>query len=173
MYQVNLQHLRTMPWQPRAVVIANRLAEVVTPWVADERRENQRQDLAGPLLSCADDLPEGLRAQVAEHTGANPVGAKPLMLKPLPQELITSTIQAIERARAVAGSLADPVRIEDIGPAYRVESGGQPDNVYFVHNSGTRSPPSRTADAPSTNIEPDTTSSHPNPDDPDEPTVTG
>lgn len=132
-YWVYLQHLRTMPWRQRAIVIANRLADVITSWVPAGRRENRRYDLAGPLLSCADDLPQGLLAKVAEHTGANPVGAKPFMLTPQPAELITSDAQAVERIRSVFGTLADPVHVHDIGPAYRVQSGIQPGSVYFVH----------------------------------------
>ncbi|GDY33834.1 hypothetical protein GTS_54670 [Gandjariella thermophila] len=121
-YWVYLQHLRAMPWQPRAIAIANRLAEVITPWVPNELRENRRQDLAGPLLSCASDLPQGLRAQVAEHTGVNPEGAKPLMLTPLPQEVITSPADAVDRVRAAFGIPAGPAYAHDIGPAYRVQS---------------------------------------------------
>ncbi|TVT61605.1 type VII secretion system-associated protein [Amycolatopsis rhizosphaerae] len=132
-YRVYVEHLRKMPWVVRAIVLANRIADIATPEVPATRRENRRYDLAGPLLSCARDFPERLRAQVAEYAGADPAGATPLPLGSQPPEVIISAAKAVDRVRATTGKLLEPVRVDDIGMAYRVRSDREPEHVHFVH----------------------------------------
>ncbi|WP_433870306.1 ADP-ribosylglycohydrolase family protein [Saccharopolyspora sp. CA-218241] len=133
LYHVYVEHLRTLPWQPRAVVLANRIADMVTPWTNAEVRDSREGDLAQPLRSCARDLPKAFRMRILESWGVDPLHLAPWKLDPEPRVVITSPAQAIDRARAVVGELADPVHVEDIGRTYLVRSESAPGRVHFVH----------------------------------------
>ncbi|WP_246868892.1 ADP-ribosylglycohydrolase family protein [Saccharopolyspora sp. ASAGF58] len=132
-YHLYVEHLRAMPLQTRAIVLANRIAEAITPWVMADLREHRQYDLRRPLRSCARDFPDALRAQVAEQIGIDPRKPSPWKLDPEPRASITSPAQAIECARTAIGELADPVHAEDIGLAYLVRSETDPEHVHFVH----------------------------------------
>ncbi|MER5391306.1 type VII secretion system-associated protein, partial [Saccharopolyspora sp. NPDC002686] len=133
-YHFYVEHLRAMPWQTRAVVLANRFADAITPWVQADVREHRKSELSIELLTCAKDFPEELRALFAERvTGLDPARPAPYKLRPEPRLSITSPDQAIDCAREDLGVLVDPVHVEDIGPAYLVRSEADASQVYFVH----------------------------------------
>ncbi|WP_229679924.1 ADP-ribosylglycohydrolase family protein [Saccharopolyspora thermophila] len=132
-YHLYAEHLSTMPWQVRAIVLANRIADAVTPWVPADIRDHRQYELFKPLRACSVDFPAALRVQVAEHVGTDPRRMRPWKLDPEPRVSITSPAQAIERARAATGEPADPAHTEDIGLAYLVRFESDPEHVHFVH----------------------------------------
>ncbi|MCA1278620.1 type VII secretion system-associated protein [Saccharopolyspora sp. 7B] len=125
-------HLNELPWQVRAIVLAHRVADLTSPFLPPERREVSRADLAGPLLSCAQDLPEALRNQVAELAGADPSDLISFRAAPRPVPAVASDDHAIERVRAATG-LTGPADVADVGPAYVVRESGGSAQLHFVH----------------------------------------
>ncbi|WP_246330397.1 ADP-ribosylglycohydrolase family protein [Saccharopolyspora hordei] len=133
-YHLYVEHLRASPWQVRAVVLANRFADYITPWVPGNVRDARQAELCVELLSCASDFPEPLRRLFDEEVVyADPSVPPQYELQPPAVPYITSAEQAVERARAVVDGLGDPVEVEDVGPVYLVRSAGTPGQVHLVH----------------------------------------
>ncbi|MER7014921.1 type VII secretion system-associated protein [Saccharopolyspora sp. NPDC000359] len=129
-FSVYLEHLRAMPWQVRAIVLANRIAEITSPDIPEKRRENKKYELATSLLSCASDMPEAFKAQVAEVAGVDPTALDQAHPKSELRSAVVSREQAVDRVRAAVGELGSPLNVDDIGLAYVVHT---TDRGYFVH----------------------------------------
>ena len=130
--QQYVAHLHAMPWQVRAIVLANRVADVTSRYLHPDLREDRRRDLAGPLLTCVRGVPEGLRRRAADLVGANPAAPELSEVPQPPAPVITSEAQALDRVRREIGP-AEPLESADLGPAYAVRSQNRPGEVHLVH----------------------------------------
>ncbi|WP_067068595.1 type VII secretion system-associated protein [Carbonactinospora thermoautotrophica] len=121
-YETYLRHLRTTPWEVRAIVVANRIADVTTPWNSEQVRQNRFVELQSPLLSCAADFPEGLRSEMARVTGLDPMAAPPVTVVPNLTTVVTSADHALYVARQATGRPGEPAQVREFDVGYLVYS---------------------------------------------------